>query len=136
MKLKLLSVASVIELHDRVLNPGELEGLAGSKSLEGALSRIDFRISYAVIQDEFDLAATYAVAIAQGHVFNDANKRTAHAAMELCLYMHDVHIGFTTEEVGDLIIKVAQGLVDEGELGTWLRTKKIKALEEELRKKG
>ncbi len=58
---RLLTTTEVIAIHDAVLNPGELEGLAGSKSLEGALSRIDFRITYGVIQDVFDLAATYAL---------------------------------------------------------------------------
>jgi death-on-curing protein len=29
------------------------------------------------MNDVFDVAAMYAVAIARGHVFNDANKRTA-----------------------------------------------------------
>lgn len=133
---RFLTVEEVVEIHDSVINPGELQGLAGSKSLEGALSRVDFRISYGVIQDEFDLAATYAVAIAQGHVFNDANKRTAYTCMHASLIANNIKIVFRDDEVGDLIIKVAQGLVDEGELATWLRTKKIKALEEELRKKG
>jgi death-on-curing family protein len=36
------------------------------------------RILYAELDDIFDIAAMYAVAIARGHVFNDANKRTAH----------------------------------------------------------
>ena len=126
---RLLTVAEVIAIHDAVLNPGELEGLAGSKSLEGALSRIDFRITYGVIQDVFDLAATYAVAIAQGHVFNDANKRTAYMCMHICMKAHGEHRTFPNTEIGDVIIKVAQGHMDESELATWLRKKKIEELE-------
>ena len=129
MEFILLTLDDVVTLHERAINPGELQGLAGSKSLEGALSRIDFRITYGVIQDVFDLAATYAVAIAQGHVFNDANKRTAYASMELSLYLHGEHIAFDTKEIGDVIIKVAQGHMDESELATWLRKKKIEELE-------
>ncbi len=135
MELVLLSVADVITLHDTVINQGELQGLAGSKSLEGALSRVDFRITYGVIKDVFELSATYAIAIAQGHVFNDANKRTAYATMELCLHLNGEHIPFDTQEVGDVIIKVAQGHMDESELATWLRTKRIEELEKELGKK-
>lgn len=130
MELVLLSVEQVIQLHDAVINPSELQGLAGSKSLEGALSRIDFRIAYGVINDLYDLAATYAVALAQGHVFNDGNKRTAYASMELCLCLNGESIEFDTVEVGDLIIKVAQGHMDESELATWLRNKRIEGLEE------
>ena len=131
---RLFTVEEVIKIHDSVINQGELQGLAGSKSLEGALSRVDFRITYGVIKDEFDLAATYAVAIAQGHVFNDANKRTAYTCMHVSLKANGVNLVFYDDTIGDLIIKVAQGLVDEGELATWLRTKKIESLEKDARK--
>jgi death on curing protein len=127
---RLLTVAEVICIHDSVLNPGELQGLAGSKSLEGALARIDFRITYGVIKDGFDLAATYAVAIAQGHVFNDANKRTAYMCMHVTLTANGLPMIFEDDEVGDIIIKVAQGHMDERELGDWLRRKRMKELEE------
>ncbi len=129
MELVLLDVERVKGIHDQVINPGELEGLAGSKSLEGALSRIDFRITYGLIKDEFDLAATYAIVIAQGHVFNDANKRTAYACMELSLKLNMVEINFDMLEIGDTIIKAAQGHMDERELADWLRRMRIKELE-------
>ncbi|MEX0918268.1 MAG: type II toxin-antitoxin system death-on-curing family toxin [Candidatus Paceibacterota bacterium] len=125
MVLQLFTTDTVIEIHEGVINSVELQGLAKDKSLEGALGRIDHRIQYGVIRDVYDLAATYAVVIAQGHIFNDANKRTAYACMETCLSLHDIHIPFDTEEVGDLVIKVAQGHVDEDESATWLRRKKI-----------
>ena len=105
------------------------KGLQEGKSLEGALSRIDFRINYGIINDVFDLAAMYAVAISQGHTFNDANKRTAYATMELCLHIHGEQIIFNVKEVGDVIIKVAQGHMDESELATWLRMERIRELE-------
>lgn len=121
MEFRLLPTELVIELHDQVLNPGELEGMAGSKSLESALGRVEFRINYGMITDAFDLAAMYAIAISQAHVFNDANKRTAYAAMEYVLISHDIRINFETSVVGDKIIEVAQGKVDETELAQWLR---------------
>lgn len=125
MSFFLLTKDEVLQLHDAVLNPGELEGLAGDKSLDGALGRVEFRIHYGLIGDVFDLAAVYAVAISQAHVFNDANKRTAHAAMKLILKINGVNLALTTKEVGDLIIQVAQGHVDETVLAKWLRKKKL-----------
>lgn len=125
MEFRLFSAEEIIALHDEVLNRGELEGLAGGKSLEGALSRIEFRLQYGMIEDVYDLAAMYAVAISQGHVFSDANKRTAHTAMKLSLKIHGVHLPINKIEVGDTIIKVAQGKMDEQELATWLRKKKL-----------
>lgn len=125
MSFKLLDTDTVIILHDNILNPGELEGMAGDKSLEGALSRVLFRIHYGMVNDIFDVAAMYTVATAQAHVFNDANKRTAYAALEYTLLQNGVEIMFDTKEVGDLIIQVAQGHVDETELAVWLRKKKL-----------
>lgn len=117
----LLSEADVIHIHDQVLNQGELAGLAGDKSLAGALSRIDFRQIYGLIKDAFDLAATYAVVIATGHLFNDGNKRTAFRAMDVILRLHGTNMTWDVEEVGQKIIQTAQSKIDEAELAAWLR---------------
>jgi death on curing protein len=101
-------------IHDEVLNPGELPGRARDKSLEGALA-------YGMIADVFDLAAAYAIAIAQGHCFNDANKRTAFRVMDFVLSTNGARQEWTTEGVGDIIIRCAQGLMNEGDLAVWLR---------------
>lgn len=125
MDFQLLSVEQIVKIHDSVLNKGELEGQAGDKSLEGALSRVEFRIQYGMVSDVYDLAAIYVVAISQAHVFNDANKRTAYAAMEFCFSLHDIEIVFEIQEIGDVIIEVAQGNRDENELAAYLRRKKL-----------
>ena len=119
----LLSPDLVDALHDAVLNPGELPGCALDKSLEGALARVDNRLTYGMIGDVFDLAAAYGVAIAQGHCFNDGNKRTAFRAMNAALAFNGIQIAWTAEDVGNKIIRAAQGLMDEGELAHWLRGK-------------
>jgi len=121
MEFRLLTTEVVIVLHDSVLNPGELEGLAKDMSIEGALSRVEFRVNYNMINDVYELAAMYAVAISQAHAFRDANKRTAYAAMEFMLLSHGITTEFDTKEVGDIIIKTAQGQLDEVELAAWLR---------------
>ena len=116
-----LSAELVEAIHDQVLNPGELTGRALDKSLEGALARVENRLAYDLIGDAFDLAAAYAVAIAQGHCFNDANKRTAHQAMDVCLDLNGIQITWTAIDIGPVIIRAAQRLLDEGELAHWLR---------------
>jgi len=121
MELRLLSVAEVTALHEAVLNAGELEGLAPGASLEGALARVELRAQYGMSQDVYDLAAMYAVALARAHAFRDGNKRTAHATMEFVLLTHEIHIPFDTKTVGDMIIRVAAGKLDEVELAQWLR---------------
>ncbi|AWZ20146.1 Death on curing protein, Doc toxin [Roseovarius sp. AK1035] len=117
----LLSVEQVETLHDLVLNPGELPGRALDKSLSGALARVGNRLAYGMIEDVFDLAAAYAEAIAQGHCFNDANKRTAYRVMIVCLRLNGVTMTHDTEDVGQRIIRLAQRLDDAGEMADWLR---------------
>lgn len=119
--MKLLSVQIVITLHDAVLNEGELAGLALDKSLDGALARVDNRLAYGMIEDAYDLAAAYAIAIAQGQCFNDANKRTAYRAMQTCLDLNGLPYPVDEAEIGPVIIRAAQRLLDEGELAHWLR---------------
>lgn len=121
MSFLLLSVEQVETLHDLVLNPGELPGKALDKSLAGALARVDNRLAYGMIADVFDLAAAYAEAIAQGHCFNDANKRTAYRVMIVCLRLNGVTLTHDTEDVGQRIIRLAQRLDDAGEMADWLR---------------
>ena len=121
MSLVTLSPDLVEALHDAILNPAELRGRAGDKSLEGALARVDNRLSYGMINDAFDLAAAYVVAIAQGHCFNDGNKRTAHQAMDTCLDLNGVHLTYDTAETGQTIIRAAQGKLGEQDLAEWLR---------------
>jgi death on curing protein len=122
MTFQTLSVALVEAIHDAVLNPGELPGRALDKSLEGALARVDNRLTYGLIDDVFDLAAAYAMAISQGHCFNDGNKRTAHQAMDVCLDLNGVQITWSAEDVGQTIIRAAQRQIDETDLANWLRS--------------
>jgi len=118
--LKFLTNTDVIEIHDLVISKNELQGMAGDKLLEAVLARIENRMSFGMINDVYELAACYACFLAVGHVFNDANKRTAFACMDICLALNEIELVYDHEEVGDLIIKVALGNVDEVELSAWL----------------
>lgn len=120
--MELLRSVDVLNIHAKVINPQELQGLAGNKSLEAIIHRIENRIQYGLIGDVYDLAATYAVVIAVGHVFNDANKRTAVIAMDTVLRRNGISLKFDAEKFGQVIIKVAQGIVDETELARHLRS--------------
>ena len=119
----LLPSAEMVEtIHDVVLNEGELSGRAQDKSLEGALARVENRLAYGMIGDVFGLAAAYAMAIAQGHCFNDANKRTAYRTMQIVLDMNGAREPDVPDDIiGQKIIALAQGLIDDGDLAEWLR---------------
>ena len=114
--------ADLVEaIHDEVLNPGELPGRAADRPLESALARVENRLAYGLIADVFDLAAAYAVAIARGHCFHDGNKRTAFRTMQTCLDLYGFVEPEGIDSTGDIIIRVARGDMDEGDLADWLR---------------
>ena len=123
--MRLLSPDLGEAIHDEVLNPGELAGRAQDKSLEAALARVDNRLAYGMIADAFDLAAAYAMAVARGHCFNDGNKRTAFRSMQVCLYLNGVVLTWDAEDVGPMIVRCAQGLVEDGDLAEWLRDRAL-----------
>ena len=120
--MEFLNAQDILNIHERVISPEELQGLAGNKSLNAIIARIENRINYGLISDEYDLAATYAVVIAVGHIFNDANKRTAAIAMHMNLRRNGIKLHFDTETMGQIIIKVAQGIIGEIELAKYLRS--------------
>ncbi len=116
-----ISAADVVEIHDLVIAPNELQGLEKNKSVEAIIARIDNRVMYGMIRDVYELAACYACYIAVGHAFHDANKRTAFACMDTCLSLNGISLSYNVQEAGDQIIRAAQGIVDEMELTAWLR---------------
>ena len=122
MSFALLSVDLVLLIHEEILSPTELQGLAADKSLDSALARIDNRLAFGMVDDVYSLAAAYAAAISQGHCFNDGNKRTAFQAMDIVLDLNGVAIPWDVEDVGVRIIELAQTRIDEQAFASWLRT--------------
>ena len=121
MNYVLLAVDQVIAIHDHVLDDHELQGMAGGKYLDGALARVENRLSYGLIEDVFALAASYAAAVSQARCFNDGNKRTAFQVMDLVLDLNGVPMVWDTEVVGQKMIALAQSTLDETDLADWLR---------------
>ena len=121
MSFLLLSVDHIITIHDEVLEPNELQGMAGDKSLEGALSRVENRLNYGLIEDVYSLAASYAVAVSQAQYFNDGNKRTAFQVMDLILDLNGINAIWDVEEVGQKIVLLSQSKLDDADLAQWLR---------------
>ena len=121
MSFLLLSVDHIIAIHGEVLEPNELQGMAGDKSLEGALSRVENRLNYGLMEDIYSLAASYAVAVSQAHCFNDGNKRTAFQVMDLILNLNGINAIWDVEEVGQKIVLLSQSKLDEADLAQWLR---------------
>ncbi|QTR47504.1 type II toxin-antitoxin system death-on-curing family toxin [Thiothrix litoralis] len=121
--MKYLSAPDVILIHDSVINAHELQGEAPDKSVESVIARVLNRLEYGLIGDVFELAACYAAFIAVAHAFNDANKRTAFAALDTLLALNGVELDYgSPEDAGGMIVKVVLGEVDELGLADWLRS--------------
>jgi death-on-curing protein len=121
MSFLLLSVDHIIAIHDEVLEPNELQVMAGDQSLEGALSRVDNRLKYGLMDDIYSLAASYAAAIFQAHYFDEGNKRTAFQVMDLILDLNGINVTWDVEAVGQKIVLLSQSKLDEADLAQWLR---------------
>lgn len=70
-----------------------------------------------------DLAATDALVIARRRSFDDGSTRIALQCMDTCLARNGRQAIMDREAVGDMIVRVAQGNVDEADLAEWLRTR-------------
>jgi death-on-curing protein len=122
MQFTVLEVSQVIALHDYLIGKHEIQGMAKNKSLEAVLERVHNRVQYGFIADIFDLAACYATFIAKGNCFNDANKRTAAAALFFVLNVNEVAIDFLDVALGEWIVLEATNGKTEVDFAMWLRT--------------
>lgn len=77
----IISLELVIEIHDNVIDISGGANGVNIDRLAGSLSRIEQQIFYNDVNDVFEIACWYAVAIAKGHGFTDGNKRTALSTM-------------------------------------------------------
>ena len=115
-----ISATLVNEIHDEILRTEKgVRGQHGVATLESALGRITHAVDYEALDDVFEIAAMYAIALARGHCFSDANKRTALVTALVYLQLQ----GFDIErdaELEDIMVDVAQGLVNRDELADLL----------------
>lgn len=116
----MIDAQKVIEIHDLILSvePG-LHGGYGIGPVEGALSRVLHRIEYEGLDDVFEIAAMYAVALARGHVFNDANKRTALVTALTYLELQGIVVE-RNAALEDIMVDVAEGTLNEKDLAELL----------------
>ncbi len=100
-----ISPEELIALHDaNISRYGGLPGMSDPGRAEAIIGRVQARVAYEEITDLFEVSATYLVATARGHIFNDANKRTAlNSALLFLRRSHQVG-GGDFEKVGDLFV--------------------------------
>lgn len=68
----------------------------------------------------FDKAARLCYGLAKDHPFRDGNKRTAVHSMLVYLAVNDIILSYSTQEMEDTIIAIADGRMDSDQLANWL----------------
>lgn len=122
MNFKALTLSDILDIHDLVLkHSAGLPGVCPDMSLDGALHRINDQEFYASVTDLFEIAALYGIVIAQGHVFTDANKRTAFISMCSFLEINGYSFEAQETEAADVMVKVAEKKISYLELAEWLK---------------
>lgn len=120
-----LNSKRVLAIHRKVMQRAlqEDNGLRDNGDiLDSALRRPENLFYYEGVNDIFELASVYCVAIAVGHPFNNGNKRTATLAMTLFLIKNGYRCRLpVTKDTALYIAKVAQSHIDYQELSIWLR---------------
>jgi death on curing protein len=105
------TVRAVIELHDKIVaDTGGLSGVKNAGLLESAIQKV---VSSVGGEDAypglFVKAAAMGFSIAQNHVFNDGNKRTALMTMLFTLRLNKVFVTPSEDASSTLMILIATG---------------------------
>jgi death-on-curing protein len=117
-----LSLTVALAIHsDQIKEHGGSLGLRDRGLLESALARPLNLLNYQPDSDVFALAASYGFGIARNHPFVDGNKRVAFQAMYVFLGLNGWRIESDEPEVVRMMLALASGNLEEGELGAWLR---------------
>ena len=116
-----LSSQLVLAIHDEQLaEHGGSTGLRDAGLLDSALARPLNRVGYGD-PDIAELAAVYALAIAQNHPFVDGNKRTAFVALELFLRLNGCVFTVGDAEAVVMFLAMAAGELPDAEFIAWVR---------------
>lgn len=122
MDIKYLSVENVLSIHEKILKDTvEDKGLSPDKSIDSALNRVSDHVYYADLQDIYEIAALYAIAIAKGHCFNNGNKRTGMVSMVVFLLINGIELNADNKEIEDKIVEVVENHVNQSDLAHWLK---------------
>jgi death-on-curing protein len=120
--MRYLTLGEVVTLHRAVVAAtGGAEGIRDLGGLESALAQpkatFDAVDLYPATTDK---AAALAFSLTMNHPFVDGNKRIAHAAMAVFLYMNGLAIEATVDEQERVMLDLAAGQMTREALTAWL----------------
>jgi death-on-curing protein len=126
--VRYLTVALVLRIHERVIErTGGNPAIHDIGKIESAVAQprmtFDGRPLYPTIVEK---AAALGYSLNRNHGFQDGNKRTSHAAMELFLLRNGHEIDAHVDEQEQVFLLVAAGTMTREEFTGWLRSKVVR----------
>lgn len=117
--------STVLAIHDEQLaEHGGLPGIRDENGLESALARPIHLLTYGN-PDLFNLAACYAVGLAQRQHFFDGNKRVSAVVTELFLDLNGHTLVAGDAEIVERWKALAANRTSEDEIAVWLRDRAV-----------
>ncbi len=115
--MKLFDAQQLLELHEYVLvRDGGLPGIRAGKSVDAVLARVENNLLFEFDPNAANAAALITYAFAVGHIFNDANKRTAYVCGLITLEINGVKTrAIDQSRLETIIIAAAAGDLDKVE---------------------
>ena len=122
MSLRFLGLDEVLRLHvDQIERYGGAEGVRDLGLLESAVAAPEASFDGVYLHATLpEMAAAYLFHLAQNHPFIDGNKRAATAAMIMFLYLNELALECTEDELVDLTLGLASGKVTKAEASVFI----------------
>ena len=122
MSLRFLGLDEVLRLHvDQIERYGGAEGVRDLGLLESAVAAPEASFDGVYLHATLpEMAAAYLFHLAQNHPFIDGNKRAATAAMIMFLYLNELALECTEDELVDLTLGIASGKVTKAEASVFI----------------
>lgn len=123
MSLWLPRVEDVLLLHRKLIErTGGAEGVRDLGLIESALARAEASFGGVEAHPSLeDKAAAVGCGLMQNHGFVDGNKRVGVTVLLLILRRNGVTLHYTQDELVQLGLSVAQGLLDVPQAASWIR---------------
>ncbi len=117
-----LTIDEVLELHnDQIRRYGGSHGVRDFDLLSSAVAMPAATFAGQFLHPTLsEMASAYIFHLAQNHPFVDGNKRVALAAALLFLWMNDQQLEAEEDELVELMLAVAQGLIGKAEVAAFL----------------
>jgi death-on-curing protein len=124
-----LTMDEVLALHaDQIARYGGISGVRDLGLLASALGMPSATYGGQFLHQTLEeMAAAYLFHIAKNQPFVDGNKRAALAAALVFLWMNDLEVQATEDELTDLVLGVADGRFGKPEVAVFLRLRALSA---------